>query len=56
MDARGNIYEGTEDDPVTPEDKARLDGYLKARAEADLAAHMERLAALEAEDYEVVPE
>jgi hypothetical protein len=35
MDPRGNIYEGTEENPVKPEDAARLDGYLKGRAEAD---------------------
>jgi hypothetical protein len=36
MDPRGNIYEG---DDVPGEDRARLEGYLKARAEADLAKH-----------------
>lgn len=29
MDPRGNIYEGTEEKPVKPEDAARLDGYLR---------------------------
>jgi hypothetical protein len=35
MDARGHIYQGTEEKPVTDEDAARLDGYLRARSEAD---------------------
>lgn len=37
MDARGNIYE---DDPkkISPEDKARLEGYLLAREDAELDA------------------
>jgi len=35
MDPKGHIYEGTDEKPVKPEDAARLDGYLKARAEAD---------------------
>jgi len=40
MDPRGNIYE---DENVPPEDAARLDGYLKARSEADKAKHDELL-------------
>lgn len=45
MDPNGNIYE---DDPrlIPAEDKARLDGYLKACAEADQDAHAELLAAM----------
>jgi hypothetical protein len=35
MDPRGHIYEGSKEKPVKPEDAARLDGYLKGRAEAD---------------------
>jgi hypothetical protein len=42
------IYEAAEKD-IPPEDKARLDGYLKGRAEADMRARVEELqAALEA--------
>lgn len=47
MDPCGRIYE---DDPdsISAEDKARLDGYLHARAEADQRALVEeRLARLE---------
>ena len=35
MDPKGHIYEGTDEKPVKPEDAARLDGYLRGRAEAD---------------------
>ena len=45
MDPNGHIYEGTKDNPVKPEDAARLDGYLKARAEADLKTTIEEKAA-----------
>lgn len=38
MDVRGNIYEALSD-LIPPEDKARLDGYLKARAEMDYKKH-----------------
>ena len=38
MDALGHIYQAPEDE-IPSEDAARLDGYLKARAETDLAAH-----------------
>jgi hypothetical protein len=38
MDPKGHIYEGTDEKPVKPEDAARLDGYLKGRAEADAKA------------------
>lgn len=34
MDAEGHIYEAPEGD-VPAEDKARLDGYLRGRAEAE---------------------
>lgn len=44
MDPNGNIYEAPEDE-IPAEDKARLDGYLKARAEADARAQLEALAA-----------
>jgi hypothetical protein len=46
MDAKGNIYMGHD---VPGEDQARLDGYLRARAEADATAHAEMLAELEAQ-------
>jgi hypothetical protein len=42
MDAEGNIYEipdEQKDDPVTKEDVARLDGFLRGRAEADRIRH-----------------
>lgn len=35
MDPNGHIYEGTVEKPVTLEDAARLDGFLRGRAEAD---------------------
>jgi hypothetical protein len=35
MDATGRIYEELEDQETNPEDRARLDGYLKGRAEID---------------------
>lgn len=41
MDPKGWIYEGTEEKPVKPEDAARLDGYLKGRAESDALAKKE---------------
>jgi len=41
MDRKGRIYEGTKENPVKPEDKARLDGYLRARAEVDHEKMME---------------
>lgn len=48
MDPRGNIYEGTDEKPVKPEDAARLDGYLKARAEIDFEkTAKEKIAELE---------
>lgn len=49
MDASGNIYEIPEDknpepDPVvTKEDVARLEGFLKGRAEADRARREKHL-------------
>lgn len=43
MDPKGHIYEGTDESPVKPEDAARLDGYLKARAETDKKTQMEKL-------------
>jgi hypothetical protein len=43
MDPKGHIYEGTDENPVKPEDAARLDGYLKGRAEADKKTQMEKL-------------
>jgi hypothetical protein len=46
MDPNGNIYP-IPTGQANPEDEARLDGYLKARAEADAAAHAEHLAAME---------
>jgi hypothetical protein len=47
VDPDGRIYES---ENVPPEDRARLDGYLRARAEQDaLAAAEERLAELEAQ-------
>lgn len=49
MDPRGNIYSGLE---VPGEDKARLEGYLMARAEADADDHAEHLAELEAKYLE----
>jgi hypothetical protein len=36
MDPMGHIYEGTDEKPVKPEDAARLDGYVRGRAEAEL--------------------
>lgn len=36
MDDRGNIYE-RDPDKIPAEDKARLEGFLKGRAEADAA-------------------
>lgn len=45
MDPMGNIYES---DDVPAEDKARLEGYLKARAEADADKHADLLAEMEA--------
>jgi hypothetical protein len=45
MDPNGRIYEGTD---IPGEDKARLDGFLRGRAEADaVAAKAERVALLE---------
>lgn len=44
MDPNGNIYES---ENVSAEDKARLDGYLRGRAEADLLQDV-KLAAYEA--------
>lgn len=35
MNTDGHIYQATKDKPVEDEDVARLDGYLRARAEAD---------------------
>jgi hypothetical protein len=35
LDPRGHIYEDSPEKPVTAEDKARLDGFLKAKAQAD---------------------
>lgn len=53
MDPRGNIYQS---ENVPPEDKARLEGFLKGRAEADREDHealvREQLAALEALEEE----
>lgn len=46
MDARGHIYSGPED-TIPPEDKARLDGFLRGREEADLLKDI-KAAALEA--------
>lgn len=40
MDANGHIYMSAD---VPAEDKARLDGYLRGRAEADKNAVLERL-------------
>ena len=40
MDPNGWIYEGTEEKPVKPDDAARLDGYLKGRAEGDALARL----------------
>lgn len=56
MNSDGRIYRAPEDE-IPVEDKARLDGYLRGRAEADAAAvakeRAEALAELEAE-YERV--
>jgi hypothetical protein len=41
MDDRGHIYEA---DDASPEDKARLDGYLRGRAEAELLADVKKAA------------
>lgn len=43
MDANFNIYRATEGQIIPPEDKARLDGYLKGREEGDLKAEVERM-------------
>jgi hypothetical protein len=41
MDARGRIYHGED---VPPEDEARLDGYLRGRAEAELLLDVKKAA------------
>jgi hypothetical protein len=49
MDADGHIYRAPEDQ-IPAEDKARLDGFLKGRAEAgELARMREQFAALKEE-------
>lgn len=35
MNTDGHIYQGSEEKPVKPEDAARLEGYLRGRAESD---------------------
>ena len=50
MDSQYNIYEATEQRQVLPEDAARLDGYLKAKAEEAKAAHDALVAEMEAEE------
>lgn len=40
MDKQGRIYES---ENVTPEDKARLEGYLIAQVEAERAAMLQRI-------------
>lgn len=47
MNRDGLIYEGTEEKPVKPEDAARLDGYLRGRAESDEAAFRAKIEELE---------
>ncbi len=48
MDPKGRIYQGTEEKPVKPEDAARLDGFLKAKAAGDKERQMQaRLEELE---------
>lgn len=42
MDPNGRIYES---EKPPPEDVARLDGYLRGRAEEDAAAELERVKA-----------
>lgn len=44
MDPNGRIYEDL-DEAIPAEDKARLDGYLKGRAESDALADFETLRA-----------
>ena len=41
MDAEGRIYEG---DDVSAEDRARLDGYLRGKAEAELLKDIKKAA------------
>lgn len=50
MDPRGHIYMDDED-KIPAEDKARLDGFLRGRSEADalaIARKQRRIAAIEA--------
>lgn len=51
MDQHGRIYEAL-DDQIPAADKARLDGYLKGRAEADFLGDM-KATALEAKVREM---
>lgn len=51
MDPRGHIYSAPEDS-IPPEDKARLEGYLKGREDADLLSGV-KAAALEAKVREM---
>lgn len=39
MDPYGNVYETTDNTEEAREDRARLDGYLRARAEHDRKKH-----------------
>lgn len=43
MDPYGHIYEIDEEGESTREDVARLEGYLRGRAESEKAAHEEAL-------------
>lgn len=51
MDAEGRIYQATQDQ-IPTEDKARLDGYLRGKAEAELLQDI-KLAAYEAKVREM---
>lgn len=51
MDQRGHIYSAPEN-LITPEDKARLEGYLKGREDADLLSEA-KTAAFEAKVREM---
>lgn len=51
MDPNGNIYRAPEDE-IPAEDKARLEGFLRGRAEADAPNDRELLDEIKAAAYD----